>query len=110
MAEKIEVQKFRKLILDMHRGYPNWRYRGMVEQVIKTEKDRKRLVKSGVLIEENIADGKQYSLGQTGLLLVSSWKNEETSNAVKKLTLMLVILTVLIIVIMMYPSYFAAGR
>src|SRR3989344_6513487 len=33
----IEVDKFKKLIKDMHRGFPNWTYQEMVEKVVITK-------------------------------------------------------------------------
>ncbi len=85
MTEKIEVEKFKNLFMDMYRGFPNWRYREMLEKVVVTENDRKQLVKHGFLLEEK-TQTKQYSLGPNGLLLVNSWKVEEMTNKMLGLT------------------------
>ena len=92
MKEKIEVEKFRELILDMYRGFPNWRYLGIVEKVIKTEKDRKQLIKHGFLIKEKTDKGEQFSLGPNALLLVNSWKTEALTKRIYWLTIIMILL------------------
>lgn len=77
MQDKIEVNKFRNLILDMYRGFPNWRYIGMVEQVVKSQRDRKSLIKHGFLIRDNVNGRQVYGLGPNGLMLVNAWKTEK---------------------------------
>jgi len=88
--ELIEIDKFKELILDMYRGFPNWRYFGMVEAVIKSEEDRTRLIKSGFLVREKSTKVFQYSLGPNSLSLVSAWKTEELTMQIWALTFMLV--------------------
>ena len=106
-AEKIEVEKFRRLILEMYDGFPNYRYFGMVEDVIKSEKDRKRLIKHGFLIKEKTNKGEHYSLGPNALSLVSSWKTEELTKNVRKLTWLLVVLTASLLALAIIPIIFS---
>ena len=72
MKPKIEPDKFKELILDMYRGFPNWRYFGMVEKVVVTEEDRNQLEKRGFLIKEKTSEGNRYALGSNSLVLVSA--------------------------------------
>ncbi len=94
MKEKIEVNKFRKLILDMYRGFPNYRYFNMVEQVIE-EEDRNRLIKHGFLVKEKIGERDLYSLGPNALLLVNSWKMEDLTNKIVLLTIIMIVLVII---------------
>lgn len=97
VKQKIEVEGFKKLLLDMYKGFPNWFYREMVESVVKTEEMREELIKQGVLFRTKM-DGKFfYSLGPNGLGLVSSWKNEELTSKMIKLTFVIAVLTVVLI-------------
>ncbi len=98
MKEKIEVNKFKKLILDMYRGFPSYRYfNNMVEQVIKTEEDRNRLIKHGFLVKEKTGkrDQYKYSLGPNALLLVNSWKMEKLTNRILSLTTAMIVLVII---------------
>ncbi len=94
MKEKIEVNKFRKLILDMYRGFPNYRYFGMVEPVIKKE-DINQLIKHGFLVKEKTDKGDQYSLGPNALLIVNSWKMEDLTNKIFFLTITMIVLVII---------------
>jgi hypothetical protein len=99
MKEKIEVDKFKKLIKDMFRGFPNWQYKGMVEQVIVTENMRNELIKSGYLIKEEHRKDNQdfniYMLGPNALPLVSAWETEELTKKIKGLTIAVITLTII---------------
>ena len=102
--EKIDADKFRELILDMYRGFPNWRYSGMVEAVVKTEEDRGQLVKYGFLTKEKIYEAKrtrdQYGLGPNALPLVNSWKIEELTTTI----IILTIVMILLMLVQIFPS------
>ena len=93
---KVEVESFKELIKDMYRGFPNWQYNKMVEDVIKTQKMRDELVNAKFLLREShIFQGEErelYMLGPNALQLVSAWETEELSKRVKKLTFLAVIL------------------
>jgi len=96
--EKIEVNKFKKLIKEMYEGFPNYVYYGMVEDVIKNEAILKNLIKHDFLIEGECIDGegktrKAYSLGVNALPIVSSWKIETFTIWLIILTAVLAILT-----------------
>jgi len=87
MSEEIEVEKFRALFIDMFRGYPNYRYFGMVEQVIKSQSDIKRLIDGRFLVKEQTSNGVYYGLGPNSLPLVSVWKTEDLTKQILILTL-----------------------
>ncbi len=102
---EIEVEKFKKLILDMYRGFPNWKYFGMVEQTIKDKKDIDQLVKSGILVrikskQSNPQIRTLFGLGPNGLLLVNSWKMEDLT---KKLLWLTAVMIVLVLLQIVYP-------
>lgn len=95
--DKIEVEKFKKLIRDMYRGFPNWQYRKMVEDVIITDEMRKSLLDSKFLLKEkHVQKGQEYDvymLGPNALNLVSAWETEDLTKSIKKLTWAVFILT-----------------
>jgi hypothetical protein len=94
---EIEVEKFKKLIKEMYRGFPNWQFRKMVEEVIVTEDMRKSLLDSKFLLKEtHVAEGKEYdvyTLGVNALPLVSAWETEELTKSIRKLTWAVLIMT-----------------
>ncbi len=98
----IEVEKFKRLILEMYQGFPNWFYSKMVEDVITISKVRQELVDAKFLIkEQNVIGGKvkrMYMLGPTALPLVSAWESENYAKQTKNLTQWLTILTLILIV------------
>jgi UDP-galactopyranose mutase len=60
---KVEVESFKALIKDMYRGFPNWQYNKMVEDVIKTQKMRDELVSAKFLLKEpHTFQGKEIEL------------------------------------------------
>ena len=88
----------------MYRGFPNFTYRGMVEEVVKIDDVRNELRKYGFLIEEKHGDGKgkswnEYMLGPNALSLVSSWKSEELTERIKKLTIWIIGITGIVFLI-----------
>lgn len=107
MNEQVEVEKFKKLILDMYRGFPRWLYSKQVEDIIPTENMRKTLEKHGFLVIEPHGDEKgtnyQYMLGPNALVLVSTWETEELAKSnveltksMKKWTIALVVITIIL--------------
>ena len=99
--KEIEVDKFKNLILKMHRGFPNYIFSG-VESMIITEDIRNNLIQNGFLIKEvnRDMDGKQhpgYMLGPNSLTLVSSWMNEKIARQVRNLNIILIALTLVLI-------------
>lgn len=91
LKDEIEVEKFKKLIKDMYRGFPNFVYKGMVEKVIIMDNVRDKLEEANFLIKEKHADGKgnswdEYMLGPNALMLVSTWKSEELNQNIEWLT------------------------
>ena len=94
--EKVDIEKFKNLIKYMYKRFPNSEYSGIVEQIVKTEKMREELEKSGFLIKEVYRDkeGKEknmYMLGASALSLVSAWKTEELTKIIKTLTIIAVV-------------------
>ena len=84
--DEIEVDKFKELIKDMYKGFPNWRYAPKlpngegVEGIVTIKEVRDKLEKSGILIKSpTVVEGKEFKwmLGPNALPLVSAWKTEE---------------------------------
>lgn len=94
---EIEVKKFEKLIKEMYRGFPNWQFRKMVEDVVVTDEMRKQLIDVKYLIkEQHVVNGQKsdvYMLGPNALTLVSAWETEELTRSIKKLTWAVIIMT-----------------
>jgi len=98
--EKIEVERFKELFLDMFKDFPNCRYSGKrVENVIKTEKDRLTLEKYGYLLIEKTDNRNYYGLGPNALSLINSWKTEESTKKTEELTKLSLVLTAVIVVL-----------
>lgn len=93
---KDESEKIKNLFLDMFRGFPNWKYKGMVEEIIVTEKDRELLMKHGYLDREKIDNNWHYFLGPNALPLISAWKTEQVNKEMRKQNKYLLSLTSLI--------------
>lgn len=95
--DKIEVEKFKRLIRDMYRGFPNWQYRKMVEEVVVTEEMRKSLLDSKFLLKEkHVQNGQEYDiymLGPNALNLVSAWETEDLTKSIKRLTWAVLVMT-----------------
>lgn len=105
MREKLEVSKFKKLIKEMYKGFPNYYYFGMVEQNIPNEEIREEVIDQKILVKlKGKHNDKQdkYILGMNGLNLVNSWKNEELANRMKNLTWVLVFLTAVLTILTGY--------
>lgn len=95
--QEIQTEKFRELIKEMYKGFPNIRTsENLVKQVIVTEKDRDALVQRGYLIkEDHVANGKTssyYGLGPNSLSLISAWKSEELNERIMKMNVAVVLL------------------
>lgn len=103
---EIEVNKFKKVILDMYRGFPNFQYSGMVEQVVITQNVRDKLIDSGFLIRENNAsdygESEIYMLGPNALALVSAWNTEDLTRQIRILTIIAAIVSALSLVIALF--------
>jgi hypothetical protein len=98
---EIEVNKFKKLILEMFDGFPNLIVVGKVEQVVKNDDMIVKLLDAGYLVRDTTIENgvKQvgYFLGPGALPLVSSWKSEELTDKVKKMTYTLLLLTFILV-------------
>ena len=82
LKKEIEVNKFKKLVKDMYRGFPNFQYSNEVEKIIVMEEVRDELIKHGFLIKMTPIVNKNgeklpYMLGPNSLSLVSAWKTEK---------------------------------
>lgn len=109
MTEKIEIEKFKDLFLDMYRGFPNYIY--TAEEVKKIIKPAALLVlrseKYLILLTDNMDEKKTkyYMLGPNALSLISAWKNERTSNRIEKLTNVLTLFTIMLFGAGIYPFF-----
>ena len=100
--EKIEIEKFKDLVKEMHKGFPRYVFHGVVEEVIDSQNVINNLVESKFFRrgkfktkEGKILDG--YSLDVGALPLVSAWKLETLTGWLIALTVFLVLLTISII-------------
>jgi hypothetical protein len=105
-GEKVEVDKFKKLILDMYRGFPNFQYSGMVEQVVITQNVRDKLIEGDFLLKEKHArEGINYDvymLGPNALALVSAWNTENLTRQIRILTIIVAAISALSLVIALF--------
>jgi len=84
---KTNVDKFKELIQEMHRGFPNWKYYNVEAVIPKNTLDR--LHDDDIIVHSYTKDehGRNlYSLGSVGVQLVSSWNNEDAAKETTKLT------------------------
>jgi len=97
MRNEIEVERFKKLIKKMYRGFPNWQFKKMVEDVVITEEMRRQLIDAKFLLKEQYTINGQkqdvYMLGPNALPLVSAWETEELTKSIIKLTWVIIALT-----------------
>ena len=97
MKQQIEVKKFEKLVKEMYRGFPNWQFRKMVEDVVVTKEMRDQLIDAKFLVkEQHVVDRQKYDvymLGPNALTLVSAWETEELTRSIKKLIWAVIIMT-----------------
>ncbi len=104
--EKVEANRFKKLILDMYRGFPNFQYSGMVEQVVITQDVRDKLADGGFLIKENNAsdygESEIYMLGPNALALVSAWNTEDLTRQIRILTIIAAAVSAISLVIALF--------
>ncbi len=94
--EEIEVEKFKKLIKDMYKGFPNWVYHERLISIINKDMID-HLVENKFLIKwtpKDPAEQRVYSLGVNALPLVSSWQIEVLTSWLIVLTIVLLILTI----------------
>ncbi len=105
---KVEVERFKKLIREMYRGFPNWQYRKMVEDVIITDEMRKSLLDSKFLLKEkHVQNGQEYDiymLGPSALNLVSAWETEDLTKSIKRLTWTVLIMTGISLVLLIIQT------
>ena len=121
IRSQIEVIKFKRLILEMFLGYPNYVYFKMVDEVVSNQKSLQDLVDSKILIKGEHRDSegntnKGYSLGINALSLISAWESEryakETTILTKRiegLTICVLLLTLVMAVLtfaMVYSAFF----
>jgi len=106
---KTEFEKFKELLLDMHRGYPNWIYDAEGVKKLISDFQLSDLTKNNYLVKiSRVHQGKTkeyYMLGPNALTLVSSWKNERLSNTMENFTYTIVVFTVLIFATSLYQVF-----
>jgi len=76
VEEGIEVTKFKKVVLDMYRGFPNYIYYGNLDELVTSPGMMDHLVANGFFIGVRGREN-AWRLGATALPLVSAWKSEE---------------------------------
>ena len=92
-----QTKKFRELIKDMYKGFPNLRlHEDRIKEVVITEEVRTALVDHGFFIREpHSSMGKEYyeyALGPNSLNLISAWKTEELNETIIKMNVAVVLL------------------
>jgi len=91
--EDIEVEKFKKLILDMHRGFPAYVYFDL-DKIFPKETLNMLVVNKYLLKAEK--DGKNaHRLGPTSVSLVSAWNTESLSYWVMVLSIAMLIVAII---------------
>ena len=98
----IEVNKFKELIKEMLRGYPNYVYYGLVEKVINKSVIKDLLKNKFLTKGKTILEGKEvpgYSLGVNALPIVSAWETEELTRKIKWLTIIVIAIAIISVVI-----------
>ena len=99
LEKKLEkIKTFRELINYFYNIFPNGLLsEDKINKIIVTEDVRKSLVEKRFLLREKLVSNKKYrfyySLGPNSLSLVSSWKTEELTRSIKKLTWIAVVMT-----------------
>lgn len=93
-----ELNKFKKMILEMHKGFPNSFYFDKIEEVVRTQDIRNNLVESNVLttslcmIDDEDQEG--YALGVNGLILANNYLTERQTLKMINLTKYIASLTI----------------
>lgn len=109
MAEKIEVEKFKELFLEMYRGFPEWFYSAKDIEEKLNPFALHILLKGNYLtpltVKKENKEEKYFMLGANALSLISSWKNERTSNRIENLTNILIIFTGILFGVGTYPFF-----
>ena len=100
------VEKFKWLIIEMHRGIPQFYYFGFLEELMPDEEIRDYFFKEGIFIKsktKTLEGQDKYFLGVKGINLANSYETELLSkkmmgltSQIKWLTVAVVILTVLL--------------
>jgi hypothetical protein len=93
---KDTIENFRKLIIDMRRGIPAYRYFGLIEQVVPDKEIRDYMIKREIFIKSKnkSPEGQdEYFLGVNGINLANSFEMERLTDKTTKLTHQMKILT-----------------
>ena len=90
-----DVEKFKKLIKDMHRGFPVWEYFDIHKKIPKPIFDELLEQKFFIELEPSISsevERRHFILGVKALPLVSTWESNSLNKTIKRLTIILIIL------------------
>jgi hypothetical protein len=95
-----ENKEFRKLIFNLYENFPNGEsIEENLKKIIRKGDLIEHLVNSNFLIKNKCTRDKKienwYSLGSSALHLVSTWKTEELTKKIIRLTHILIVLTVI---------------
>jgi len=103
------IERFKKIILEMHDGVPQFYFFGLLENLIPNEEIRNYFFEKDVFVKSKYKDefGKiQYFLGVNGRVLANNYKTERLTEKMMKLnshirglTWILLLLTVMMFII-----------
>lgn len=99
MAEKTTVEKFKKVMVDMYRGYPTYSYFGVFEKEFGKEQAKKiigQLKKDGIIeVDLDIEnDTYYYNLTKKGIDFAIAMTNLNFSQKIYQFTKILVVATI----------------
>ncbi|MBS3080904.1 hypothetical protein J4221_05510 [Candidatus Pacearchaeota archaeon] len=116
---KLSIKEFKKMIKDMYRGYPNYKYMGFIEEVFGS-KILDILEADGIIVRvgeiesteierkkehEGIKIGSSaYRLGARGIELVSQWNVEKLTRWITALTIGLLFIGTVQIILLFFLS------
>lgn len=89
--ENLEIERFKKGIREMHRGYPNYLFtkQFIFEKISSSRHIVRKLMDHGIIDNNE----QNFMLGPTGISLVSSWNAEDSAKQTKILTRVICALT-----------------
>jgi len=108
-GSKYIVEKFKKKILEMHNGIPDFRYYGFVENLIPDKEIRDYMVNKEIFIKSKrkTPNGQdEYFLGIKGMDLANNYRMEFLTEKIKKMTKWIVGLTITLLILTLIQIIF----
>jgi len=101
---KLAIEKVRKVILEMFRGYPHYVYWGLFEKAFRDKAEAEaviRLLRNDGIIEVSNIDSKEraYRLTSKGIDFAVSMTQLEYSKRMGQLTVSIIILSIITLVL-----------